>query len=116
LRCREQVDHTDREHHRQINLLMSQLSPEQRRLYAAIESQRVGRGGCQLLSTITGLCPATMYRGRAELAALLEGRPLERSKGRPGRPSTEAKYPEIKSVLGQLLEDETAGDPMTRKK
>jgi hypothetical protein len=50
------------------------------------------------------------------LAALLEGRQLERAEGCPGRPSIEEKYPEIKSVLEQLLEDETAGDPMTRKK
>jgi hypothetical protein len=115
-RCRQQVDHPDREHHGQINLLMHQLSPEQRRLYAAIESVRGGRGGCHLLSEITGLCAATIRRGRAELAALLEGRPLERAEGRPGRRSTEEKYPDIKSVLEQLLEDETGGDPMTRKK
>jgi hypothetical protein len=95
---------------------MNQLSAEQRRLYAAIESRRIGRGGCRLLSDITGLCPATMQRGRAELAALLEGRPLERAQGRPGRRCTEEKYPEIKHVLEQLLEDETAGDPMSRKK
>ena len=69
-----------------------------------------------MLSAITGLCPATIRRGRAELAGLLEGTPLERAQGRPGRPSTEEKYPEIKSVLEQLLEDETAGNPMTRKK
>ncbi len=41
-RCRMQVNHPDREHHQRMNLLMNQLSHEQRRLYAAIESIRMG--------------------------------------------------------------------------
>jgi hypothetical protein len=47
---------------------------------------------------------------------MLEGKPLEGPQGRPGRRWTEEKYPQIKTVLEQLLADETAGDPMTRKK
>ena len=116
LRCRQEAEHPESEHHREINLLMGQLSHAQRRIYAAIESKRLGRGGCQSVSEITGLCKAAMSRGRAELAALLAGTPLERPKGQPGRPSIEEKYPEIKSVLEELVADETGGNPMTRKK
>jgi hypothetical protein len=113
--CQQAADHPAKEHHRQINLLMSQLPGAQRRLYAAIEAKRLGRSGCRLMAEITGLCEPTIRRGGAELATLLEGKPLP-AKGRRGRRSTEAKYPNIKGILEQLLVDETAGDPMTRKK
>jgi hypothetical protein len=116
LRCRYQADHPDLLHHQHMNVLMNGLSAEQRRLYAAIESRRMGRGGCQLLSEITGLASGTIARGGRDLAALLEGRPIERATGRPGRLSIEKMYPEIKQILEQVVEDDTAGDPMTRKK
>jgi hypothetical protein len=116
LRCREEAEHPEREHHREINLLMGQLPHAQRKIYAAIESKRLGRGGCQSVSEITGLCASALSRGRAELAALLAGTPLERPKGKPGRRSIEEKYPEIKSVLQTLVADETGGNPMTQKK
>jgi hypothetical protein len=92
------------------------LNDEQRRLYAAIESRRLGRGGCRSVSEITGLCLGTVYRGRSELAALLAGAALEEAKGRAGRPSIEEKYPEIKTVLEELVSDDIAGDPMSSKK
>ncbi len=114
--CRQDAAHPDRERHREINLLMGLLPPEQRRLYVAMESKRLGKGGRSLLSEITGLCLQTISRGRVELAALLSGTPINAPKGRPGRRSIRAKYPEIESVLEELLADETAGDPMTRKK
>jgi hypothetical protein len=95
---------------------MSQLSNEQRRLYAAIESKRIGKGGCKLISEIAGLSAPTLRRGRAELAALLEGKQLERTQGCPGRRSIEEVYPEIKRALERMLENDTAGDPMTRRK
>lgn len=113
LDCRQGPEQS--EHHREINLLMGQLSPAQRRIYAAIESKRLGRGGCRLVSEITGLSVASLSRGRTELAALLAGLPLRR-KGRPGRRSIKKRYPEIETVLTELLNDETAGDPMTHKK
>lgn len=114
--CQQDVEHPDWERHREINLLMGQLAPAQRRLYAAIESKRLGKGGCRSVSEITGLSGTVLSRGRAELAALLAGTPLERPKGRPGRRSIRETYPEIETVLTELVTDETAGDPMTRKK
>jgi transposase len=99
-----------------LRFFLSTLNDEQRRLYAAIESRRLGRGGCRSVSEITGLCLATVYRGRSELAALLAGTALEETKGRAGRPSIEEKYPEIKTVLEELVSDNIAGDPMNSKK
>jgi hypothetical protein len=114
--CQQELDHSDREHHRAINLLMRQLRPLQRRLCAAIESRRIGRGGSRLMAEITGLCASTIRRGQSELTALLEGFPLEGAKGRRGRPSIRQTYPDIEAVLEELLADDVAGDPMTRRK
>ena len=59
---------------------------------------------------------ATIKRGRSEVAAHLAGTYQEPPIGRLGRRSTEEKYPDIEAVLTRLLEDETAGDPMSKKK
>jgi hypothetical protein len=77
----------DRAIHRQMNLLMSRLDEQQRRWYVALESIRIGYGGDTLLSLITGLDEKTIQKGRQELAASLEGRPIDRIRlpggGRP---------------------------------
>ncbi len=41
---------------------------------------------------------------------------MERGQGRPGRKGIEGTYPDIRSVLERLLEDETAGDPIIDRK
>lgn len=115
LLCQQDQTNADSAHHRAMNLLLSLLSPSQRRLYAAIESVRIGRRGVSMVSEITGLWRPTISLGRKELATLQDGPPIEKPKGRPGRKSTEKKYPGIELVLEQLLADETAGDPMSKK-
>ena len=50
--------------HQQMNLLLSRLDEQQRRWYAAVESNRIGRGGDQLISQISGLDVQTIRRGR----------------------------------------------------
>ena len=77
------ADHPDRGTHRRLNLLLSRLDERQRRWLAALESQRVGRGGDRLLSLVTGLNVETIRRGRRELDASLRGCPPGRIR-RPG--------------------------------
>jgi hypothetical protein len=69
---------TTRSHHEQLNLLMSRLNEQQRRWMAALEAKRLGHGGTQRLSEITGLDINTIRRGRRELDAGLANRPVER--------------------------------------
>src|SRR5262245_54466900 len=45
IRCRHEENHPDYTHHRHINLFLSILSRRKRRLYLAIEYERLGRGG-----------------------------------------------------------------------
>lgn len=77
-RCRRPEAHPDREHHRQMNLLLSRLDEGQRRWYLAMESVRLGFGADRLLYEITGVDEKTIRRGREELAASLAEQPTDR--------------------------------------
>ena len=75
-----------------MNLLLSRLDEQQRRWYAAVESQRVGAGGDRLLAQITGLDEKTIQRGLQELAGELSERPEQRVRlPGGGRPRAEKK-------------------------
>ena len=75
-----------------MNLLLSRLDEQQRRWYAALESTRLGHGGDDQISQITGLDPKTIRRGRRELAQDLSERPTERVRlPGAGRPRSEKK-------------------------
>ena len=90
--CQENVEHPERELHRQLNVLVSRLDENQRRWFVAVESKRIGYGGDRLLSQITGVDEKTIRSGRAELEGSLADNPPERIR-RPGggRPGVEKK-------------------------
>lgn len=91
-RCSRAGDHPDRLLHGHLNLLLSRLNEQQRRWLAALESERLGRGGDRYLSLITGLDVETIRRGRRELLASLRDCPPGRIR-RPGagRPAVKKK-------------------------
>jgi hypothetical protein len=107
------ADHPDAQYHRELRLFLATLNDAQRRLYAAVESHRLGRGGVQKVAQIMGLCQQTIAYGRRQLADLLEGKSLDK-KPHPvgGRPRTEEKFPAVTAALQEILSDEVAGDPM----
>jgi hypothetical protein len=90
--CRQGAGHSDRLLHQRLNLLLSRLNEQQRRWLVALESQKVGRGGDRLLSSITGLNVETIRRGRRELDDSLRDCPPGRIR-RPGagRPAVKKK-------------------------
>jgi hypothetical protein len=65
--CKLGIDHSNKSMHQQINLLMSCLSEQQQRWFAALEANKIGFGGARYLSQITGLDEATIQRGQKEL-------------------------------------------------
>ena len=71
--CRHETGHEDKRDHRELMAFLATLSREQRRLYAAVESNRLGRGGVAKVAAIMGLCGPTIARGRRELACILRG-------------------------------------------
>src|SRR4030042_1917053 len=77
-RCQQEGFHQDKKLHHQMNLFLSRLDEQQRRWYIAMESNRMGTGGDQLLSQITGMDVKTIRRGRQELETDLAYRPSER--------------------------------------
>jgi hypothetical protein len=76
--CQQATDGAVVAHHRAINVVLSRLDEQQRRWSAAVEAQRLGHGGTQLLAQITGLDVQTIRRGRRELATDLADRPVDR--------------------------------------
>lgn len=114
-RCLAGEEHPDRRHHEHMNLLMATLNHQQRRVYAAIESNRIGFGGVRLVSRITGLTARTIGLARGQLAAHPRDVPLTPDPRLGGRPWSEEKYPGIRAALEQLLTEETAGDPMSEQ-
>ena len=94
--CLGSVPHPDQGLHRQMNLLLSRLDEQQRRWYAAVESAKLGHGGDRAVSRITGLHVDTIRRGREELAASLDDRPVDRVRlPGGGRPTLEKKSPRL---------------------
>ena len=75
-----------------MHVWRSRLDEQPRRWYAAIEANRLGHGGEQLVAQITGLDPHTIRRGRQELAVSLTERPTDRVRvPGAGRPRAEKK-------------------------
>jgi hypothetical protein len=61
-----------------MNLFLSRLDEQQRRWYVALEAKKLGHGGAQLMSQITGMSVDTIRRGRDELDRSLADRPTDR--------------------------------------
>ena len=76
--CQQGTDHPEHLWHEQINLLMSRLDEQQRRWLIAVEANRLGHGGMNLMSQVSGLHVNTIRRGKRELSDKLETRPIER--------------------------------------
>ena len=116
-KCRSEEKDPAKEEHRRINVMMSRLDERQRRWFAASEAERIGWGGVKRMAAVTGLDRKTIFRGKRELAAGLEGRARERIRNPgAGRPRIEEREVGIVEALQQILDSETAGDPEGRRK
>ena len=93
------------------------LNELQARLFAADKALDLGRGGISRLSALTGLSRTTITKAVEELekggklASPGEGR-VRRVGG--GRKKIEGVEPGIRGLLAKILEETTAGDPMSQ--
>lgn len=95
--CLSLTDHPDKRLHHQMNLLLSRLDEQERRWYVALEASKVGHGGIELMSKVTGLSVPTIRRGQQELDDELAERPTERVRlAGGGRKALEKKTPSLK--------------------
>lgn len=73
-----------------LNSFFSTLDERQRRLYAGLESLRLGHGGDSRIAELTGLDVHTIAKGRAELIERdVQGERVRRAGA--GRPALEKK-------------------------
>ncbi len=115
--CLEHPGHPDQQFHRELAVFLATLNFEQRRLFAALESNRLGFGGISRVARITGIGQPTIARGRREMTELLRGSSTKKEpKPIRGRPRIEEKYPTITGVLEEMLSDEVAGSPAEEHK
>jgi hypothetical protein len=96
--------------------VLGTLNEAQARLYVAEKALELGRGGISRLAELTGMSRPTIYKGAAELRAKRSVLAAEVGRIRRvggGRKRVEAVEPTMKKALRQILEETTAGDPMS---
>jgi transposase len=100
-------------HHR-WRTLFSLLNERQGRLYAAEKALQLGQDGARTVARILGLSARTVERGLQEWQHGLPPLGPERVRQQGGgRPSRENADPTLLRALEVLLEENTAGDPMS---
>ena len=72
----------DPEAEEQTRAFFKTLSERDQRRFAALEAQRLGRGGTEYVAEVLGCSTQTIYRGRKELKCL----PEDAAAGRVRRP------------------------------
>ena len=95
--------------------VLNTLNEYQARLYVADRAMDHGRGGITRLAKLTGLSRTTITKAVAELCGV---RRLKEAEGRireagGGRKKVEEADPELREQLDKILEETTAGDPMS---
>src|SRR5438309_7583038 len=93
------------------------LNKFQARLFAADKALDLGRGGMSRLSALTGLSRTTITKAVEELES--GGKLMSASEGRVrrvggGRKKIEGVDPGVRDLLTKVLEETTAGDPMSQ--
>jgi transposase len=94
------------------------LSEPQKRWFAAIKSIELGYGGISKVSRATGLSRTTIIQGSYELTSQKSLNSCDvglRKKG-SGRKKVEAKNKKLITEIEKILEESSAGDPMSKIK
>jgi hypothetical protein len=95
---------------------MSTLNEYQARLFVAEKAVEIGRGGISRLSKLTGMSRVTISSGIAELRGgkrlRAAGAGRVRARG-GGRKKVEEANPALQRRLKEIVEETTAGDPMS---
>jgi Rhodopirellula transposase DDE domain len=115
-RCLAQPKSAFAEEHRAINRLVATMDEKRRRRFVGFLAQQQGRGGIELLARITGLSHKTIRRGMQENQRPPSGESQRVRCPGGGRKRVEQRHPEIVQALDELLQDVTAGDPMSELK
>jgi Rhodopirellula transposase DDE domain len=97
--------------------VLSTLNERQARLFVAQRALELGRSGISQAARLTGMSRPAIYRGIAELRSQRKWKPsppgqrIRRPGG--GRKAVSTAEPEVPRLLQRILEETTAGDPMS---
>jgi len=94
--------------------VLATLNEAQARWYVAREAIRLGYGGVQAMPALTGLSRPTILKGMRELRAgqeLGSGERVRQLGG--GRKCLEVADPELTAHLERIMDENTAGDPLS---
>jgi len=94
--------------------ILDTLNEAQTRWFVAREAIRLGHGGIKRMCELSGLSKPTVIKGIKELKSkerLCEDGRVRRSGG--GRKRLEEENPEILAILKDIMDETTAGDPMS---
>src|SRR3990172_425360 len=93
--------------------VLATLNEAQARWYVAQEALARGRGGVSALNRLTGMSRTTIIKGITELQSK-RSLPVDRIR-QPGagRPRLEHDDPQLDPALRGIVEETTAGDPMS---
>lgn len=98
---------------KQVLKILNRLNEFQSRLYVAREAISFGRGGIKLMNEITGMSRTTIIKGIKELKEeSLELNNRIRKEG-GGRKKLEDNDSQLKESLREIMEEDTAGNPMS---
>ena len=96
--------------------VLGTLNEAQARLFVAEKALELGRGGISHLCELTGMSRVTITKGIAQLRGRGRLRVVEEGRVRragSGRRSIEEVTPRFRRALEQIVEETTAGDPMS---
>jgi Rhodopirellula transposase DDE domain len=96
--------------------VLGTLNEYQARLFVAERAQQRGRGGISYLSGLTGMSRVTITQGVSELRSSRQLRTVASGRVRAqggGRKKVETADPKLSRKLRAIVEETTAGDPMS---
>lgn len=96
--------------------VLGTLNEFQARLFVADKALELGRGGVSRLAQLTGMSRPTISKGMTELEGGTSLPPAEGGRVRKpggGRKRVEEGDPEVRRHLARIVEETTAGDPMS---
>src|SRR3989338_3905182 len=95
---------------------LSECNEVQRRRLAGIKAIELGRGGVLYVCKLTGMSHHTVIKGMREVRNTKREPTTKLSKEGGGRKKIIDKNPDIKKEIENILEENTAGDPMSKLK
>ena len=96
---------------RKVTAMLPYLNERQKRMFLALEAERLGHGGIKLIHEITGVSATTIIKGKKELQSgeLLSNTRVRMSRG--GRKRISQKYNDIRVEIEKIVAGETYGNP-----